>query len=178
MTRRVAHRRAGMSLLEILVSTVVVVMVFNVAASLFVQSGRIAAVSTLALDRLHGVQEAQSLFLETVRGAQGVADAAAGFETGPDRIVLSTRAGVTVFGRMGTSDRLGVIRLIQRDGKWESDYVRPLHQRFSEMGFRITDQGLAEMSLMVWRDPEERGGNPMRYVSRAGCRGRTAGDES
>lgn len=171
MMRRVHKSRAGMTLLELMVSTVLTIVIFNITAGMFVMAGRISAMSNIALDRLDGVAEAQSVFMESVRDAREIVPAAAGFETSDDRIVLRTDAGITVFGRLGDAPQLGVTRLELQDGEWTSDYLRPLRQRFGTIVFEVEDRRLATLDLEILRDPEERPGNPTRYRAVAGCRG-------
>lgn len=80
--------RRGMTLFECLVCCAILVVTLNIMMSAFVQSGRLQALGTQALDRLRMVSEVRDGVLGSMRGAARVVPAVGAYATGENQVVL------------------------------------------------------------------------------------------
>ncbi len=82
--------RRGMTLFECLVCCAIMLVTMNIMVSAFVQSGRLQALGTQALDRLRMVDDVREGVLGSIRGAARVVPAVGAYETGESQVVLET----------------------------------------------------------------------------------------
>lgn len=83
-----ATLNTGFTLLELLVSTAVLVVIFNICASLLLSGQRLTALNTLTLDRMRACTELRARFTDSVHEAVSLAPGVGTHQTGQDKAVL------------------------------------------------------------------------------------------
>jgi hypothetical protein len=117
--------RAGMTLLEVLGCIVILAVVINLAASVFITSTRLSVLGTSALDKMCAVEDIRSEFVGAVRASSAVCAGVGKYRSGPDQIVLQMAQpgdqkgvkGYVVFGPIGSDSRLDKLVILEKDGK-------------------------------------------------------------
>ncbi|MBI2435340.1 MAG: hypothetical protein HYV26_20985 [Candidatus Hydrogenedentes bacterium] len=157
---------AGYSLLEMLMFVAVFAVAVNLCGALLLTSSRLAAMNTLALDRLNAVREVQDGFKTAIQESAGKSEAPWGLSPTDGRLWLrlpaqepGQSAAYRVFGLLADGQRLVREDFLLGPGAPEN-YVRtwPLrvkNLRFSNVGAAI------KMSFEIQEDEGER---PSRQV--------------
>ncbi len=114
-------RRAGVTLVEVLMVVAVMSAMVPLLGQIFVQSSRLTAINGLALERLEGTAMVGRMFAEAVHGSAGVAERIGDHESGADRVVLrlgSEAAGdnYCVIGMLGDDAHLCRLDLVAQAG--------------------------------------------------------------
>lgn len=115
MTRRRKHT-LGMTLIEMLAYVVVSAAVLNICAVTFVQTSRLAALSSERALRQQAFAQFSDDFVRTVHGATRVLPNAGGAVTHGDQLVLDTPNGPAVVGMAG--GKPAIWQLEPYDGAW------------------------------------------------------------
>lgn len=162
-------RRAGYSLLEMLIVVAVLSIAINLCGSLFVSASRMSAVSTQALDRLGGVEELRREFTEAVRASAGVVEACGPYTTGAQTVVLRMppvdgHARFRVLGTLGEADRFSRFDLEMVNGAVEPVLMVTYRQRVDGVAFS-TGSGAITLELKAKRDLKEKTGPTHTFVA-------------
>lgn len=170
-----SHSRRGMSLLEVLAVVLLLAVTINTLMTAAAGTWRLNSVGTEALDRLRGVREVEHAFRACVRDAAGIVPVAGRFVTGTDCVVLQHAARpdtFVVFGTVEAAGRVGWLEIQQREGAWESVYLRRFSQPFAQAAFSLPAPHCVQMDLVVQYDAQEQPADPPVYRSIAAPRNR------
>jgi len=138
---------AGYSLLEMLVYIVVFAAAVNLLISLLSTGSRLAATTTLSLNRMDGLREVQDTFTQYTRRAAAVEARVGDFETTSDRVVLRMPPGLAseldyvVLGRLHDPERFGVLGLSKQDAVLEQVYLKTFSQPLEQLHFEVDKTG-------------------------------------
>lgn len=175
---RCNRNQAGYTLLELLAAGVVMMAAFTLCGKLFVQTTRLSAANTGALDRLNQARELESEFVETVNAAVGVASRAAAFRTGEDTLVLRLPANdgerrCAVFGAFRHPNRVSRLIMRERGGQWEAESLTTFALPVGELRFSWEGDRPRQARLVRMHVGAADGLRPEKRVQRilAACRG-------
>lgn len=110
------ENRLGMTIVEMLAYTVVSAAVLNICAVTFVQTTRLATLSTARVVRQQAMAQFSRDFARTVHSASRVLENAGAAVTGEGQIVLETPDGPVVVGMAGAQP--AIWQLEPADGAW------------------------------------------------------------
>jgi len=110
------ENRLGMTLIEMLAYTVVSAALLNICAVTFVQTTRLASLSTARAVRQQAMVQFSRDVVRTVHGASRVLPNAGSAVTGDNQVVLETPGGPAVIGMAGTKPAIWKLETV--DGAW------------------------------------------------------------
>jgi len=181
VTRTSDH--AGMSLLEMLGYVAVLGVVINLAASVFVNSSRLSALCTAALDRVAAVEEIRDEFTASVRESYRIRTSVGRYRTGTDYVVLdmarvpedeSTRRYV-VFGPIESESRLSKLVIIDQGGTLSAEMFVTYRQELDSIQFSYDSDDVGTARLVTIEiEPKDivgRGNKPPPHTFAAAMRG-------
>jgi len=136
---RKSRNEQGYSLIEMLAYVIVLGIIINISAPLFVSAMRLSKVGEAASDRLKGVEEIRSRISERVRGAVRVVPSTLDFESGEEQLILEMPddpvARRVVFGTFNHPNQVSRLELIKEDGQWVPDFLATYRQRITGLRF-------------------------------------------
>lgn len=169
---------AGYTLLELLAAGAIMFAALTLCGKLFVQTTRLSAANTGAMDRLNQMRELENEFIETVHEAVGVAARAASYRTSEDTLVLRLPANkgerrCAVFGALRRPDRITRMILHESGGSWEAESLTTFALPVGQLRFSWEGETLSEARLVRMHVGAADGLRPEKRVQRvlAACRG-------
>ncbi len=178
-------RRAGLSLVEVLMSVMIITMILTTFGKVFVSSVQLSALNALSLDRVLAASEVRREFTALVRASHGVAPRVGNHETGQDRIVLRMPsadgpARYAVFGAIRGDNRLSRMDLVDDGGTFQIERLQTYALRVAEPVFTVAPPqrgGAVRISLEFQLRPDdgERMPRPMKHHCIASPRGADTG---
>lgn len=162
-------RNSGFTLLEILAYCVILLVVLNVSAQIFVTCVRLCSLGTRMSDRAAVLQQIEEQFVADVRAATRVVEQAGTYRTGPDMLVLEVPASdlavrtYVVFGTVQDPKRLGKIVLHEKNGAVDSDSLHTYPLDLRTWRFDYADDGGSARLVTLELTPE-----PLRPAAHPG----------
>ncbi len=186
-----AKHKAGFSLVEVLCYIMVLSVGINLCGTMFVKSTRMNAAASQTFDRMNGLVEINEAYLETVRAAQGVAEAVGEYESGPHSVVLAWppdaegRARYAVLGALRDPRHLSRLVLVEHGGTWKAEKYTTYRLALDAINFGYDTAEprrarLLRLETALGLDPGEREARRTRHTFVAAPRahaGRTAAND-
>lgn len=142
----------GYSLIELLAYIVVLGIIINVSAPLFLSAMRLSRVGEAASDHLQGVEEIRSRISDRVREAVRVVPSTLTFESGKDQLILEMPANPVarrvVFGTLNHPNKVSRLDLIKQDGEWVPDFLATYRQSITGLRFTYDTADPADAALV------------------------------
>jgi len=142
----------GYSLIELLAYLVVLGIIINVSAPLFLSAMRLSKVGEAASDNLKGVEEIRSRISDRVREAVRVVPSTLAFESGEDQLILEMPdapiARRVVFGTLNHPNQVSRLELIQKDGQWVPDFLATYRQSITGLRFSYDTADPSDAALI------------------------------
>lgn len=147
-----SRHKQGYSLIELLAYLVVLGVIINLSAPLFLSATRLSRLGEAASDHLQGVEEIQSRITDRVREAVRIVPSTLTFESGEDQLILEMPANPlarrVVFGTINDPNKVFRLELIQQDGKWVHDFLAIYRQSITGLRFTYDTADPADAALV------------------------------
>lgn len=133
--RRTRRAQAGMTLLEMLAYTAILLVVLNLSAQILVTCMRLSSLGNRTSERTEMLQQVEEGFVRSVQSSARVVDAFGDYRSSPQALVLEAPVEQTeercfrVLGPLDADGRLTERVFVQRNGNFEleSQMTYPLH---------------------------------------------------
>lgn len=179
MTKHRLTQRSGITLIGILGYVAVLGIVIPLALNLFLDSMRLTALGTTALDKMGQTEDIRREFREAVRECVALCPKVGTFQTGEDVLVLKAHHNESqgedgryvIFQTLGSPMRLRKIELAQRDGKLEPAYVKTFPLELESVRFEHDGDQLVSLDLVLKREHQRSKREPTVHRFTAFMRG-------
>lgn len=150
---RIRASNAGITLLDTLAYVVIASILINLCLVAFLNSSRLSAVGTMALDRMNGIRQIEQGFAESVRASAGRVEQVGGFASGPDTLALATADPnrFVVFTQVNQVPRLSRLELVRNGEDFDVDraFAYPVDLKVIEF---TVDSGSIALEIQLDRE--------------------------
>jgi hypothetical protein len=151
MSKRASN--AGITLLDTLAYVVIAAILINLCLVAFLNSSRLSAVGTMALDRMNGIRQIEQAFSESVRASAGQVEQVGDFVSGPDTLAMATAdpSRFVVFTQVDETPRLSRLELVRNGDMYDVDraFAYPVDLKLIE--FKM-DSGSIALEIQLDRE--------------------------
>ncbi len=156
MTRKKKQLDSGYSLLEMLVSSAILIVLVNVCLVSYISFNRIRKSGEKTVDINMRIAEIESAFRENVRGAARTRDSFQDHQSSESLLILESRGGdvVSLLGVLDESEQFAEYRCIREGTEWTVDFMK--YHSLGDAEYLFGTNGARGVQLTVKVDNEGR----------------------
>lgn len=156
ITREKKQRIGGYSLLEMLVSCVMLIMLVNVCLMSYVSFNRIRKSGETTVDINMRIAEIETAFRKSVRGSARTRDSFGDHQSSESLLILESRGGdvVSLLGVLDEGEEFAEFRCSRDGSEWRVDFIK--YHSLGDAEYRFDTTGDRGVQLTVNVDNEGR----------------------
>lgn len=155
-------RRAGYMLLEVLAVVSILAIVLGLAGQILFTCTRLSTFGMRAADRIGQAAEVEETFRAAVRESFTVSPGVGPYRGDASTLVLETPAEhgrrFVVLGRIRDGDRLSVLKVLEKDGTFETEYLSTAALPVKSLSFALDTADPAQAHrVTMYLEPQGQG---------------------